>query len=175
MNPLLRNVVSVAVLALAACGETTPAPNAPSSPPAAGNSGSPGSPALAAAVAPSTTAATSPASFADQVALGQKVYGENCASCHGAAGSGGKAPPVVGLSKGALPLNPPSTAKYRKTQFKTVADIAEFVTKTMPPNAPGSLSAEQYWATLAFDLKANGINLDKKLDANVAATLTVPR
>jgi cytochrome c len=167
MNPSLRSLLPVAFVALAACGETTPAPNAPSSPAPAST--------LAASVTPSTTAATTPANFADQVALGQKVYGENCASCHGAAGSGGKAPPVVGLSKGALPLNPPSTAKYRKTQFKTVADIAEFVTKTMPPNAPGSLSAEQYWATLAFDLKANGINLDKKLDANVAATLTVPR
>jgi cytochrome c len=172
MNPLLRSVVPVAVLALVACGETTPAPNAPSAPSSPPPSGSP---SLAAAVTPSTTAGAAPTSFAQQVELGQKVYGEQCASCHGAAGTGGKAPPVVGLSKGALPLNPPSTAKYRKSQFKTVADIAEFVTKTMPPTAPGSLTAEQYWATLAFDLKANGINLDKKLDANVAATLTVPR
>ncbi len=163
MNLLLRSLVPVALVSLAACGETTPAPNAPSSP-------SP-SPTLAAAV----TSTSTPSSFADQVALGQKVYGEQCASCHGASGSGGKAPAVVGLSKGALPLNPPATSKSRKGQFKTVADIAEFVTKTMPPTAPGTLPAEQYWAVLAFDLKANGINLDKKLDANLAATLTVPR
>ena len=123
---------------------------------------------------PSTTA-TAPNNFAEQVELGQKTYGEHCASCHGASGTGGKAPPVVGLSKGALPLNPPSTSKYRKTQFKTVADIADFVTKSMPPTAPGSLSADQYWAILAFDLKANGINLDKKLDPSLAQTLTVPR
>jgi mono/diheme cytochrome c family protein len=163
MNPLLRTLLPIAVVSLAACGESTPPPNAPSS------SGQ--SPTLAAAVTPSA----SPASFNDQVELGKKVYTEHCASCHGASGSGGKAPAVVGISKGALPLNPPPTAKFRKSQFKTVADIAEFVTKTMPPDAPGSLTADQYWAALAFDLKANGINLDKKLDANLAATLTVPR
>jgi cytochrome c len=166
MNPSLRYLLPVAFVSLAACGgESTPPPNAPSSP----------SPTLAAAVTPSSSTAAAPTSFAQQVELGQKVYTEQCASCHGASGSGGKAPAVVGISKGALPLNPPATSKYRKTQFKTVADIAEFVTKSMPPNAPGSLSAEQYWAALAFDLKANGINLDKKLDANLAATLTVPR
>jgi hypothetical protein len=46
----------------------------------------------------------------------------------------------------------------------------------MPPKAPGSLPAEQYWAILAFDLKANGIDLgDKKLDGELAKTLEVPR
>ena len=46
----------------------------------------------------------------------------------------------------------------------------------MPPNAPGSLSTEDYFAVLAFDLKANGIDLgDKKLDAELAKTLEVPR
>jgi cytochrome c len=173
MHPFLRNLLPIALVSLAACGgESTPPPNAPNA--AAGNAPSSPPGTLAAAVAPSSTGAA-PTSFAQQVELGQKVYTEQCASCHGASGSGGKAPPVVGISKGALPLNPPATAKYRKNQFKTVADIAEFVTKTMPPAAPGSLSADQYWAALAFDLKANGINLDKKLDANVAATLTVPR
>lgn len=66
-------------------------------------------------------------------------------------------------------------AKYRKTQFKTVADIAGFVVKSMPAKAPGSLAEEQYWAILAFDPKANGIELDRKLDATVASTPTVPR
>ena len=121
-----------------------------------------------------TTAA--PQTFAEQVDLGQKMYGDHCASCHGGGGEGhGSAPAVVGLSKGALPLDPPANAKYRKGQFKTVADVAGFVTQNMPPGKGGSLSAEQYWAILAFDLKANGINLDKKLDATLAATLTIPR
>mgnify|MGYP001610529588 CR=1 FL=1 len=47
--------------------------------------------------------------------------------------------------------------------------------KTMPPNAPNSLSPDQYLAILAFDLKANGIELPGKLDLETAKTLTVPR
>ena len=118
-----------------------------------------------------------PQTFAEQVSQGQTLYAANCAKCHGDSGQGGKdAPPVVGLSSGALPLDPPPTAKHRKTQFKTVADIAEFAVKNMPPKAPGSLTQEQYWSILAFDLKANGIDLgDKKLDPALAATLEIPR
>jgi hypothetical protein len=83
---------------------------------------------------------------------------------------------LIGISKGALPLDPAPTAKYRKQQFKTVADIADFVVKAMPPDSAGSLSADEYYAILAFDLKANGIDLgEKKLDATLAPTLTVPR
>jgi S-disulfanyl-L-cysteine oxidoreductase SoxD len=118
-----------------------------------------------------------PADFGEQVARGQKVFGAKCAGCHGDAGQGkpGGGPAVVGLDKGALPLKPPAGSK-RTTEFKTVADIADYVVKTMPPNAPGSLSAEDYYAVLAFDLKANGIDLgDKKLDGELAKTLDVPR
>jgi high-affinity iron transporter len=123
-----------------------------------------------------TASGAAPASFADQVALGQKLYGEQCASCHGASGEGKGGPRVVGLKDGALPLDAPATAKYRKTKFKTVADVADFVVKGMPPAAPGSLPADSYWPILAFDLKANGIDLgSKKLDSALAATLTIPR
>jgi cytochrome c len=119
--------------------------------------------------------ATSPAGAkGDQVATGQSLYGDNCASCHGASGEGkGKAPPVVG--KSALPLDPRPGSK-RTAQFKTVADVAVFVKASMPPAAPGSLTEEQYWAILAFDLKANGIDLGgKTLDGPLASTLVIPR
>lgn len=149
------------VCALVACGG---AAQAPSETPKATGGGD------------ATTSADAPATFAAQAAAGQKLYAENCASCHGASGEGGKAPAVVGLKTGALPLDPPASAKYRKAQFKTVADVADFVVKAMPPGAAGSLKADEYWSILAFDLKANGIDLgDKKLDAALAATLTIPR
>lgn len=117
-----------------------------------------------------------PANFGEQVAAGQKLFGAHCAECHGASGEGSPGPRVVGLEQGALPLDPPPGAKYRKTQFKTVADIASFVVANMPPKAPGSLSSEEYFSILAFDLKANGIDLgEKKLDMALAKTLDVPR
>jgi mono/diheme cytochrome c family protein len=143
---------------------------------ACGNGPPPATPANAATPAPQTPGtAALPATFADQVLSGQKLYGEHCASCHGDGGEGKSAPAVVGLDKGALPLEPPAGAKFRKTEFKTVADVAAFAVESMPADAPGTLTEPQYWSILAFDLKANGINLDKPLDGALAATLTIPR
>jgi cytochrome c len=119
------------------------------------------------------TAGGAPQTFADQVAVGQKLYGEKCASCHGASGEGGKAPKVVGVNNGALPLDPPATAKYRKTQFKTAADVAGFVVKNMPPGGDSSLKEEDYWSILAFDLHANGVDLPNKLDASNAGSVVL--
>jgi cytochrome c len=102
---------------------------------------------------------------------GAKLYGQHCASCHGDAGQGTKdAPPVVG--KNALPLDPPATAKVRTTQFHTAQDVAQFVAANMPAKAPGSLTTDQYYDILAFDLKANGIDVSKKkIDPMTAAEI----
>ena len=107
----------------------------------------------------------------DQVAEGQQLYGKYCAKCYGDAGQGGKkAPPVVG--KDALPLDPPATAKVRKSQFHTAQDVAAFVATKMPANKPGSLSADEYYAILAFDLKANGVDVSgKEIDPATAAQI----
>ena len=112
---------------------------------------------------------------ADQVAWGQQLYGKECAECHGDSGQGKRgdnAPPVVGAS--ALPLDPPAGSKYRKNQFHTAQDVFDFVKKAMPPDNPGELSDEQYWAILAFDLKANGVDLaGKKVDATTASSFVI--
>lgn len=116
-----------------------------------------------------------PATFQEQVALGGKAYVANCASCHGSSGEGVSAPRVVGLAQGALPLDPPSDRRFRTMRFETVADVAGFVVKAMPPSNPGGLDAETYWAILAFDLHANGIDLDQKLTPELATNLKIPR
>jgi polar amino acid transport system substrate-binding protein len=116
-----------------------------------------------------------PATPAEQVALGQKLYAEKCASCHGANGEGDDAPRIVGLRSGALPLDPRPSAQYRKGQFKTAGDVAAFVVANMPPDEAGRMTEQQYLAILAFDLKANGIGLTNKLDLAMAKTLTIPR
>ncbi|NUO51660.1 MAG: c-type cytochrome [Polyangiaceae bacterium] len=115
-----------------------------------------------------------PQTFADQVKAGGELYGEHCASCHGDHGEGtGKAPRVVGVAEGALPLDPPADAKARTMQFHTAADVAGFVVKNMPANKPGSLKEHEYWSILAFDLHANGVELPNKLDATNAGSVVL--
>jgi cytochrome c len=106
-----------------------------------------------------------------QVTEGGKLFAKHCAKCHGKAGEGSKkAPPVVG--KEALPLDPPAAAKLRRTQFRTAQDVAEFVSKKMPANKPGSLKLDEYYEILAFDLKANGVDVsNQKIDATTAAEI----
>jgi cytochrome c len=136
-----------------------------------------GSVACGGASAPPATPvgrATTTAAFTEQAEEGGKLFAAHCASCHGASGEGSDGPRLVGLSQGALPLDPPAGAKYRKGRFHTAADVAGFVVKAMPPDAPGSLTEEQYWEILAFDLKANGVDLGAKhLDATTAAGIVV--
>ena len=107
------------------------------------------------------------AAAAEQAERGGKLYAKHCASCHGDAGQGtAKAPPVVG--KDALPKDPRPTQKVRKVPFRTAKDVADFVVANMPGNKPGSLKADEYFAILAFDLKANGVALTQPVDGAVA-------
>jgi len=160
--------ILIALGFVAACGG--------SQAPAAESASEAGAPEPAATTGGETPAPVEPQTFADQVALGQTLYGEKCAGCHGDAGEGTEhGPRVVGLAEGALPLDPPAERKVRKTQFKTVADVATFAVQNMPPKKPGSLQEYEYWSILAFDLKANGIELPQKLDAALAPTLEIPR
>ena len=126
---------------------------------------------FAVAVAGALSARAADQTGADQAAEGAKLFGKHCAKCHGKAGEGTKkAPPVVG--KDALPLDPPAGAKVRKTQFHTAQDVAAFVAEKMPANKPGSLKADQYYDILAFDLKANGVDVSgKKIDPTSAAAI----
>jgi cytochrome c len=131
--------------------------------------------AMALVSVPRTTTAAGPAKprGTAQAEAGGKLFAKHCAKCHGDAGQGSKkAPPVVG--KDALPLDPPATRKKRKTQFHTAADVAEFVVKNMPANKPGSLKTEEYLDILAFDLKANGVDVsDKTIDMETAKTIVL--
>jgi S-disulfanyl-L-cysteine oxidoreductase SoxD len=118
-----------------------------------------------------------PLTFEGQASRGKELYAENCASCHGASGEGTKkAPRLVGLSQGALPLEPRPGQRLRKHEFKTALDVAEFASKNMPYGAPGSLPTQDYWDILAFALKANGLDLGaKRLDESTAENLVIPR
>ena len=146
----MRSLTLSLLLAAAACGasqssDTTAA--APAEEPAA-------------APAPSEPAAPAIQNQASEAAeRGATLYGAKCASCHGDAGQGKKAPALVG--KDALPLDPRAGSK-RGVQFKTALDVLHYVKAKMPGDDPGSLSDEDARAIVAFDLKANGVDLAGK-------------
>jgi S-disulfanyl-L-cysteine oxidoreductase SoxD len=151
--------LSFAAVSAACGGEAAVPPATPAAP------GAPTAPAAPGAA---------PATFAEQVAAGRKLFADNCAGCHGDSGEGSaKTPRVVGLDKGALPLAPAPTAKTRKVPFKTAADVGEWVSKNMPPGQGGSLKDWEYWAIMAFDLDANGVKSEKKLDAASAKEIVL--
>src|SRR6478735_12550788 len=68
-----------------------------------------------------------------QVERGAKIYGESCASCHGADLTG--APGAPGLS------GPEFSFGWSK---KSVGDLYDFIHDNMPLGDPGGLSPEQY-------------------------------
>lgn len=95
-----------------------------------------------------------------QKTAGATLFEKHCAKCHGVAGKGtDRAPAVVG--EGAL------------TRFTTAQDIFDFVSKEMPDDAPGSLTEPEYWAIVAFDLRANGLDIDEPLGPDNAASIRV--
>lgn len=124
---------------------------------------------------PATTTSAVTASSSDPVAAqieqGKQLYVANCAKCHGNAGEGSKdAPPVVG--KDAFPLDARPNQK-RDVKFHTAADIFGWASAHMPPKNPGSLTTDQFLAIFAFDLTANGIKLEKPLDATQAQAIVL--
>jgi mono/diheme cytochrome c family protein len=101
---------------------------------------------------------------------GAKIFADNCASCHGDKGEGsGGGPAVVG--KDALPVDPPKGAKTRTMKFNNAMDVYKYIKDQMPQDNPGGLKDEEYWDVLAFDLKANGVDVSKGVNASTAESL----
>ena len=99
--------------------------------------------------------------LAAQLAEGKRLFGEQCASCHGDTALGtDDAPALVG--KDVFPRYPRDGSK-RTAEFHTAADVFAFAVKNMPANEPGTLTTEQYLAVFAYVLKADGVVLLRPL------------
>jgi quinoprotein glucose dehydrogenase len=95
-----------------------------------------------------TAAAQAPASVAagvytaEQAKRGATIYAENCASCHGDTLAGND--PI-----------PPLTGADFQGKWKTVGDLFDKTTTSMPAMAPGSLTGPQVADVLAYMLSVN--------------------
>jgi S-disulfanyl-L-cysteine oxidoreductase SoxD len=88
------------------------------------------------------------------VAQGRALYRDRCATCHGVAGEGGLGDALVG---GAGTL---ATAKPIRTvgsYWPFAPTVFDYVRRSMPFNAPQSLTADQVYAVVAYLLFMNGL------------------
>lgn len=89
------------------------------------------------------TAAPSPALYTTaQAVQGKTLFQAQCAVCHGAHLEGLVGPPLKG---------PALTGQHR-----SVGSLFGFLSRNMPLSAPGSLTARQYVAIMAYLLRENG-------------------
>ena len=80
----------------------------------------------------------------EQARRGQAVYEKSCSSCHSASLTGGDMAPAL--------VGPEFSAEWNGL---TVGDVFERIRTSMPQEAPGSLTREQYADIVAHILSAN--------------------
>ncbi len=97
---------------------------------------------------------------------GARVYGEQCADCHGEEGVDGPYDRLVGGQKPTKTIG--SYWPYATTVF-------DYVRRTMPFDAPGSMSDEDVYAVTAWLLwKNNIVPADAVMDRTTLPEVTMP-
>ena len=92
-------------------------------------------------------------------AEGAKIYAAKCQSCHGANGIGGSADRLVDRDSGKN-WDFATNAKLVKTvgnYWPYATTVFDYVRRTMPLSAPGSLTNSEVYAVVAFLLAENGV------------------
>lgn len=103
---------------------------------------------------------------------GAVLYAQLCASCHGSQGQGGKALELVG-ERSLLASEFPD--RGIAVFWPNAPTLYEYVYRSMPPQQPASLSANQVYALLAYVLELNTLLAPGKvLDAATLSTLDMP-
>lgn len=87
-------------------------------------------------------------------AEGKALYETQCASCHGEGGRGNTADELVGQPK---PPSAQDPTKVIGSYWPYATTLYDFIRRSMPPSAPGSLKPDEIYALAAYLLNANGI------------------
>ena len=105
------------------------------------------------------------------VAAGAVVYRQRCASCHGANGMGGRADALVGTEPwGEWPINP-TVGNY----WPFATTLYDYIVRAMPLDRPGSLTADETYAVIAWILARNDlIPEDAVIDASTLPGVRMP-
>lgn len=106
------------------------------------------------------------------VKAGAGVYAAKCASCHGATGTEGPMPRLVG-GRGTLTTEHP--LKTVGSYWPYATTLYDYVYRAMPYTAPQSLTADETYAVVAWLLFQNGIIAENVvIDARSLPTITMP-
>jgi len=84
-------------------------------------------------------------------AQGARIYAEKCVSCHGAAGKGGAAAPLVG----GAPITAINTPKTIANFWGYSTTVFDFIRRAMPWQQPRTLSDDEVYALTAYILAEN--------------------
>lgn len=107
------------------------------------------------------------------VAEGEKLYLEQCASCHGEFGEGnGRWPELMG-GKGTLKSEDPR--KTIGSFWPWAPTVFDYVRRAMPFSSPQSLSNDETYSIVAYLLSLNDLlPADATLDAKSLAAIKMP-
>ncbi len=83
------------------------------------------------------------------VALGKEIFTNRCSKCHGSAGQGGDAVPLVG---GRGTLNTAKPLKTVESYWPYATTVFDYVRRAMPFNQPGTLTNDQVYCVTAYVL-----------------------
>jgi cytochrome c len=105
------------------------------------------------------------------VAVGARVYQLRCAACHGANGSGGRADVLVATEPwGEWPINP-AVGNF----WPYATTLYDYIARAMPPDRPGTLTADETYAVIAWILERNGlIPADAVMNATTLPAVRMP-
>ena len=109
---------------------------------------------------------------AGSVTQGEKLYAAKCLHCHGVNGLGGSADPLAGAQ---MKLTDEWPEKTIGTYWPYATTLFDFTRRSMPMEAPGSLSNDETYALTAYLLYLNKIIArDAVLDAKRLLQIKMP-
>jgi hypothetical protein len=106
---------------------------------------------------------------------GAPLYAQKCAACHGATGSGGRAPQLIKIDASAAPApgkQPPCLvpciqgANVMAIHSPYATTLWDYINRGMPFSKEGSLKANEVYALTAFLLYKNGVIPEDKVVDN---------
>jgi len=106
------------------------------------------------------------------VGQGESLYSSRCLLCHGADGQGG---PNDRLAGGRGSLREVPAIRTVESYWPYASTLFNYVRRSMPFDAPGSLSDDEVYAVVAYVLHLGGlVDENAELDAATLAAVRMP-